>query len=310
MRCLLKVRHKASKGSLILVTLFPLLMMGLGIFLCCQHRGFSVDKIASFLPHNPSWETPELVPQVREQFAREVFAQPFYYLGSGRYCYAFVSSDGKYVLKFFKMSKLLPKMWAKNFPFSLFERFRFENVEKKELLLQETFQSFKDAYLRLKEDTGLLYLHLNRTRELRTKVELYDKKGAKFIIDIDTTPFALQWKAEKIYSRLSNLAKTEKWDEARGAVHAVLELIADRTSRGFSDGDCGVGNNYGFVGDRPILIDFGSISYNDAYAYPHRIQHQVLELAERMDHWAMDNIPELSAIIAEEAQAVIDANCQ
>src|SRR5258706_12163985 len=79
-----------------------------------------------------SWELSPLSAQEKENIDK-ILTEPFSFLGSGGQCYAFVSKDEKYVLKFFKQ---------KANPCPL-------------------FNSCKIAYETLKEETGMLALHLN-----------------------------------------------------------------------------------------------------------------------------------------------------
>ena len=161
------------------VALFPLLLLAVGLSFCCRHRGFSVDKITSKLFYEEDWEIEPLSQKEQEFLQQDVFGQTFYYLGAGLQWYAFVSEDQKYVLKFFKMHHLMPKDWLNNFPFSLFENYRFKHVDKKKQLLEVIFNSVKFSYDHIKRETGLIYVHLNKTHLLKQKIHLIDQSGKK-----------------------------------------------------------------------------------------------------------------------------------
>lgn len=154
---------------LILLIIFPIAIMGAGLYCCSYKRGFSINKISSKLPYNEMWDTQSLTSDEKEKLRKEILSQPFYYLSSGTQCYAFVSQDGKYVIKFFKMHKILPKKWLKDVPFSFFEKYRWESIAKKQNGSLNIFKSFKDAYEQLREESGLIYLHLNKKREIKKK---------------------------------------------------------------------------------------------------------------------------------------------
>src|ERR1700738_3697552 len=177
---------------LLLIILFPIALMGLGLYCCSYKRGFTIDKISSKLHRNELWETQALSYEEKERLTNEILSQTFYYLGSGSHCYAFASGDDKYVIKFFKMHKIIPKNWLRDFPFSLFEKYRLENVEKRQDVFETFFKSFKDAYEHLREESGLIYLHLNKTVDLKKKITVINYEGEKNLIDLDSKEFIVQ----------------------------------------------------------------------------------------------------------------------
>lgn len=287
--------------------LFPLIVLGIGLIFCCSSQGFNVEKISSKLPYDESWGVPPLTQDEITCFVNHVFSQPFYYLGSGGHCYAFQSEDGQYVLKFFKMHQLLPKDWLNDFPFSLLESYRFDNVEKRQQLIRRAFSSIKASYDILQEETGILFIHLNKTRELKTKTTLYDKVGKKYVVDLDSKEFFLQKKAVKIYDHLIDLMRKGKEDRVHRCIRSLLNTVVARCEQGFADLDIGVRNNYGFVGDQAIIIDCGSLVPDEAIKQPYQYQREVLRIAEAIDHWAAHHLPELVPIIQSEAQLAISS---
>lgn len=302
----MKKKRKSYK-LLFLVVLFPLLLMGAGFMLCCRTQGFNVEKISSKLTYNEAWGIPPLNQEEASCFVENVFSQPFYYLGAGEQCYAFCSEDGNFVLKFFKMHQLLPKDWLNDFPFSLFENYRFNHVEKRKQLIHEVFSSIKASYDYLQEETGLLFIHLNKTRDLKKRVTLFDKDGKKFLVDLDTKEFFLQKKAVKVYDHLSFLIQNGLEERVHLCIRSLLQVIVARCEQGFADLDIGVRHNYGFIDDRPMIIDCGSLIPDEEIKQPHHYQREVLRVAEAMDHWAQVHRPELIPIIQDEAHFAINA---
>lgn len=296
-----KNRYLAFLGFLIV---FPILLMGIGFYCCSYKRGFSLEKISSKLPHNEAWETKALLFEEKEHLNKEVFNQTFRYLGSGNHCYAFTSQDGKYVIKFFKMHKILPKNWLRDFPFSLFENYRLDNVEKKQDVFENIFKSFKDAYDHLREESGLLYLHLNKTRDLKTTVTVIGYDGKKFFVDLDSKAFAVQLKAQKLCEYLLDLNGKE--EEMHRTIRSFFELIAQRCKQGLGDQHSGIRNNFGFVNGQAILVNCGHLFIDDSLKYPHYFQAEILRATEKMSHWAEQVYPDLSIILQEEAEGVID----
>src|SRR5689334_14456085 len=63
---------------------------------------FAPKRIISDFSYNPALETDPLSTEEQQQLDR-ILSQPFRYLSAGSQSYAFVSEDGKYVIKFFRM---------------------------------------------------------------------------------------------------------------------------------------------------------------------------------------------------------------
>jgi hypothetical protein len=291
---------------LALLVLFPVGLMAIGLYCCSYKRGFTVNKISSNLHHNVMWETQALSAEEKERLMQEILSQTFYYLGSGSHCYAFASQDDRYVLKFFKMHKMLPKNWLNDFPFSLFEKYRLDNVEKRQDGFETFFKSFKDAYEHLREESGMIYLHLNKTRDLKKKVSLVGYDGQKFSVDLDSKGFLVQLKTERICDYLLKLKDKDAEEDVHQAVHSVLEIIARRCQRGFGDQNIGIRNNFGFANGRAIFVDCSHFFVDVSLKYPHHLQTEILTATEKMSHWAEQFYPDLSIILQEEAQTVID----
>lgn len=271
-------------------------MLG-GIFFCCRSSGFSIDKISSRLPFNVVWEVESISDKQRELLVQKVFPQTYHYLAAGNQCYAFTSEDGQYVLKFFKMQSLFPKGW---------QHFGFKHEKSNQLFSERIFASYKDAYETLRKETGLLYIHFNKTREFKTKVDLIDNKGKKHVVDLDAMEYIVQKKATKIYEHLSNLLEEDKYEDLRASIRSFLQLIAVRCEKGFVDHDLSIRNNFGFVGNSAIQFDCATLTRDSSMKYPMNFRQEVLEAAERLDFWARDNVPEITLFIQEEAQRLIN----
>ena len=88
------------------ITLLLVLVIIGGYYCFVQLSGFSPKKILSDFSEHPDWNTS---PSLSDHSAIEkVLDQPFFYLGKGVQCYAFISQDGTTVLKFFKHYHMWP----------------------------------------------------------------------------------------------------------------------------------------------------------------------------------------------------------
>jgi len=88
--------------------------------------------------------------------------QKFTYLGEGSQMIAFASEDGHHVLKVFKarhekpykFSRYLRSLGTKDFE---------QSNQKWKIKFQETCRRYKTSFFHLKEETGLIYLHFQKT---------------------------------------------------------------------------------------------------------------------------------------------------
>ena len=211
--------------------------------------GFSVAKISSNFSYDPAWAT--LEPQGAElDHLKEIFHQKFTYLAAGSQSYAFASEDGKYVIKFFRMKHLIPKITDYLHP---------DKVEHRRQNLLSIFSAHKLAYEELRQETGLIYLHLNKSRHLQTTLHVVDRLGRPHQINLDKTEFVVQEKAELIFTRLKKLLQKGDHEAVERSIAAVMELVRHRIDLGIADHDKAVTHNYGFVGERAVHLDIGRI---------------------------------------------------
>lgn len=299
-------KKRSSILFLIFLCVFPLFLLGSGLFFTCRSSGFGIDKISSRLPYNQTWEIEAITDKQRELLVQKIFPQTYYYLASGNQCYAFVSEDRQYVLKFFKMQHLFPKGWLNSFPLCLLQYLGFKHEPSNQLFSERIFASYKDAYETLREETGLIYIHFNKTQEFKSKVNLVDYKGNKFLVDLDSFEFIVQKKATKIYEHLESLLASDNDEDLRVCIRSFLQLIALRCEKGFVDHDLSMRNNFGYVGNTAIQFDCATLSRDASMRYPMNFRKEVLEAAERLDQWARENYPEITLFIQEEAQNLIN----
>lgn len=95
-------RRKLSVLYILIISIVPLLLLGIGVPLCFEKNGFSVRKISSKEEGKGAWEPLPCSQEMLDDLCHQVFSQRYRYLGSGHQCYAFESEDEQFVIKFFK----------------------------------------------------------------------------------------------------------------------------------------------------------------------------------------------------------------
>jgi hypothetical protein len=263
--------------------------------------GFALYKILSSFSYNPAWE----VPSDNTEALAGVLNQPFHYLAKGAQSYVFQSEDGKYVIKFFRLYHLRPPLWlsALNFPLPL-QAYRLGKMIEKREELDKDFQSYRIACEEMKEETGLLYLHLNKTSHLKKMLTLYDKIGVVYHLDLDQMEFLVQKRADLVYPAIDALAKNEGAEAAKEAITSLVDLLVSRSEKGIFDKDPDLNTNFGFIGRTPIQIDIGRFRRQTAAREPEEKRNEIIRITDNFRQWLDANHPSLSEHLLGEIQKI------
>jgi hypothetical protein len=302
------------------------LFVGLQQLIELKTLGFWLQKIqADDLPYQQQWETSPLTSEEKLQL-KTVLSQDYHLIGVGSECFAFMSRDGQSVIKFFKLDHTRPVYFKTGLfveddsafagtlshhsltrlilppPFHHWLR-RFLGI--REFRIQRTFSSIKLAYDNLKEETGLLYLHLNPTDHLCQTLTLYDANNISHEIDLDSTRFFLQKRAIPLEHHFAALHKYGRDEEVKKSIDSFLHLILMRCKKGFADRDI-FNKNFGFIGNQAIEIDTGSFHRNEQMQEPPIYKQELFFATLELKKWLKKHYPELVGYLEEK---VSDAIC-
>jgi glycosyltransferase involved in cell wall biosynthesis len=279
------------------------LFYGAANFCNAQTDGFSVARIHSDLPYNPAWESTSLDP-LQQMGLNTALNQTFYYLGCGGQCFAFVSKDGQYVIKFFKHKFRKPFSYflCTNLP-EPFEKKRLKKYHKALCKLNRDFNSYKLAYEELPEETGLLYIHLNKGKTLPS-VTIVDKLGIAHKIALSEVEFVVQKRAQLAYSYIEELMDQGDTARARIALRSIVQIIASRCQKGIFDEDARIHRNFGFIDSKPIFIDVGRFTRDPTRKDPVVYIKDIENITVRFRDWLMQTHPELVKTLDEEIHAM------
>lgn len=270
----------------------------------CHNKteGFTILKIQSDLPYNPHWETAPLEGE-EKQFISETLSQPFFYLGSGAQCYAFLSQDGKSVIKFFKHHHMRPDHPIHKIPLpSGLKKKRRKVIGNPEKRIEEVFTSCKLAYENLREESGLIAIHLTKSVQYDQTITLFDKLGIGHEIDPNKLEFVLQKKAEPIFTQIRKKMSSGKLEEARESVQNFVQFVLVRCQKGILDKDNALKRNIGFVGNQPIMIDIGSL-FVDPKLTKEKQKKEFIRKTGGLGKWLEKYYPSLVPLFDEEVEA-------
>jgi hypothetical protein len=268
-----------------------------------QTDGFALYKICSSLSYCSDWETTPSLSQDNEREIAPILDQPFYYLAKGAQSYVFASADGKTVIKFFRIYHLRPPIWltALQLPLPL-QSYKIRKMIEKNLELEKDFQSYKIAFQELKDETGLHYLHLNKTHHLKKSLTIYDKIGIAYQLDLDQMEFLIQKKASLVFPSIEHLINTEGVDAAKEAISALVKLLVKRCEKGIFDKDPDLNTNFGFLHKVPVQIDVGRFRKEQAGQAPEDYRNEVIRITDNFRQWLDQNHPSLSEHLLKEIQ--------
>lgn len=249
--------------------LFVSAMLSLPAYAKRLTHGFRIAKMYLDFPHHPEWEI-EPNPEMSA-----ILKQPFYFLGKGAQSYVFESGDGLYVVKLFRYDQ----------PF----------VESKVIHL---FNACKIAYDQLREETGLIYIHLNPTPMNLPVLHCKDAIGRSYKFSLDQCRFAVQKKAKAF--RLTLEEAYQNPIEMKKRLDEFIALLQMRTAKGIINADSNLSRNFGFLEDRAIEFDFGN----------YRISSDLNQMAEikrytsKLRFWLKRYAPEWTSYLDERVEAL------
>jgi hypothetical protein len=283
-----------AKRPLFKILLFALSFFFVERFCHKQTEGFRPHKVASSFAFDPRWESAAPhSPAEKEQILR-LLDQRYTFLGRGGQCYAFESADGTSVLKLFKAHHMRPYPWLDKLPLPPFlSQLRSKLNLARQKRLEVIFGSCALAFNEFREETGLLFIHLNKTTHLKKQLTVVDKLGIAHTLDLDQTEFALQKKAELTLPTLSRLIKENQLQRAKACIDSLLKLIVTRSQKGIADRDPIIKRNFGFINDQAVEIDIGSYSKNDDLKKPYATSRELFFQTHKLKTWLKKHHPEL-----------------
>lgn len=290
------------KRPLRYIKFFLFLALFWGVERLCHQAtdGFALVNIYSPKGRHLDWES-----QLPLNEVEAVLDQPFDYLSSGSQSYVFLSRDGTTILKFFKFQHMRIPPWidALPLPQSLDQK-RTLKKEKKQKVLTETLSSYKIAFEHLKDETGLLYVHLGPTSHLNQSVTIYDKIGKRHVIALDDVEFVVQKRAELVYDTLDQWMAKGDLKLAKKGLHDLIQLALLRCKKGIFDKDPDFSTNFGFDGEVPLQIDVGRLALSEEEKNPEIYRDEMVRITRSFQEWIEKNHPDLLSFFDDEIENI------
>jgi hypothetical protein len=266
---------------------------------------FRLSNITYELPHHKEWEISPINEEEKSHL-NKILSQNFYYLGKGSQCYAFSSQDDQYVIKFFKFKHLKPHGFVELLPpIPLFSKYRSQQTTRKQRKLHGLFDGYRLAYEVYRQNSGLIYIHLNTTKNTHNILTVYDKIGLRRNIDLDEVVFLVQKKGITTRNVLFEDLNSHNLSAAKKHVRKILDLYANEYEMGIYDKDHGVLHNTGFIDEEPFHLDVGKLIRNESLKNKEAALKDMNIISDKFKEWIKLHYPEYYTELSEDFDAKV-----
>jgi len=222
--------------------------------------------------------------------AENALAQRYFYLGRGRQCFAFVSEDGKYVLKFPRLDRYNDRIL---FRLNFFNKEsvdwrRRSHASRKEKL----FDSFELSFDELFEETAIVAMF--NAPKTGKEVEIFDRLNRSYRLPLEKTAFILQRKLPLFKDVFQKALSENNEVEINRILDSLLNLVVAIAKKGILTKDGSFLNNFGFDETRAYQIDVGSFYRLDGEEVFSTSIHASIETLRA---WLLNLDPALLALI-------------
>lgn len=260
---------------------------------------FRLGNITYEMKGEAEWNPPLLSLDEKRRID-QILSQRFFYIGKGAQSYAFASEDQQYVLKFFKFKHLKPNFWLSLLPsIPPFEKYKIQSSERKKRKLYSVFQGYDLAYRKIKEGSGLLYIHLQPTPNLQLQVTLVDKMGLERHYQLDDLVFLLQKKGETLRHYMERELDRNRLDKAKEAFSKVVDMYISEYKKGIYDRDHGVMHNLGFIDGQPFHLDVGFLTEEETMQFMDVYKDDLAYVVWKINKWVKSNYPQYDSVLSE-----------
>ncbi len=263
---------------------------------------FRISNVQYEVPYHPEWEVESLAP-VQKHLLNHILHQHFTYLGKGDQCYAFLSEDGKWVLKMFIVKHLKPSPLFTLIPSvgKLQEYKQSIELEKRQQL-EGLLNSYKLAYDVYRPESGCLYMHFNNSQRLNRAVSVTDKLGREWTVDLDPLAFVIQQRAVPLRDEMDQLLSRDNVRRAKKRIRQTIALYLRQYALGIHDWEKDVMNNNGFVGEKPVHFGVEDLIVDESVQSKEAQIEHLVRVCQSMEQWVSSHFPEYRQELIDEME--------
>ncbi len=255
-------------------------------------RLFNPKLIESHFLPKKEWDVK--ITSDHNRFFYVVSQQTLRWLGRGMQAVVFETQDEKYVVKFFQLGRLKEDD-SHGVIKSIVSGDSKEKRQERLTHREEIFSSSKMCFEELQDETGIVYVHLNRTKDKIHGVKLVDKNGQSHRIRGDNASFVVQRKAQLLVPTIIAHMESGCLDLAKARIDQILDLLLSMAKKGFVDGDDALirNNNLGLTENRAIYIDTGHLFRAHNLDVAERMRYEFQIRLDPLEKWLNVMYPEL-----------------
>ncbi len=226
----------------------------IALFLVFSHyritEGFRVQKV---LPRFFAWVASQSFLDEKEHQINTILDQPYTYLAKGQQCYVFESQDGKYVIKFLRDHKYRYPFWSylSFLPQKLKEKAK-KSLHMKDYRKKQTQMSIKIAMEDLKDETHLIFSHMQKTDDLHKTFCIIDSLHRKYYLELDKMQFIIQRKMEPLLSYLD-----QHPDQFSYVIDSFFDVVSKRVDKKIRNKNRRTMKNLGMCEGCVVELDIG-----------------------------------------------------
>jgi len=217
----------------------------------------------------------------------KILNQKYKFLNKGRQSFVFVSDDNRYVLKLFRFHRYRQSVFCNLISsFEIAKKYTKKIQDEKNDLYNESMNSYKIAYEKLKDETATIYVHLNKTNNLNRKFQIEDKFKNIHEIDLNEIGFALQKKACSFKKALLNARNDKKAFET--LLNSFFDNLESMYSKNIINKDRHVIQNLGVIDNGVVEIDIGRFIVKNDFNEK-SLKEEAVHYTTYLKKWVLSN---------------------
>ncbi len=187
--------------------------------------------------------------------------KPLHFIGMGSQCIAFSSEEESYVLKICKANRYqLPSFLEMPLVSFFSDHYLQEKRLRKQKKQTSDFLNYKLSYENAKKESGITFLHLEKTTKQNPPIRLKDPFGITHSFSQDDLLFYIQKKARPLAPYLLDLLHQNNKEELIDFFYNLLHMVEENRKNGIFIKDINPKKNIGVCENLPMWIDPGRIA--------------------------------------------------
>lgn len=231
----------------------------------------------------------------------QILSQDFYYFSRGRQCFAFVNATGDYVLKFPRTDTQRFPLWARTLSL---KSYRDWFLKRRFSRKQGLMDSFRISFEELREQTGILAIHLGRSPPEGKFLTLVDRIGYRTRLPLEKASFVLQSRHSLLVPQLLEAFRTGDEQAKVSMLSAFVDIVVERARKGILNRDEGFEKNYAFDGGHAFQIDVGSFHREETMQPEQAFRKSVWDTVQPFKEWLAEVDPDALKIFNQKLEEV------